>query len=169
MAGSGVTGSGAAGGSTVTGGAVGGGPAGGGADGGGMRTALRKAASHPAAAPLSVLAAGAAGAVHLYGTNPHEAGQWLLRCPFNWLTGLDCPTCGATRMVYDLMHGDVAAAFHDNAALLVLGVPAGLFLGWRWVREGLRGRRYRPSPGRVLTAVALTLTALWGIGRNLVG
>ncbi|MBQ0985395.1 DUF2752 domain-containing protein [Streptomyces sp. F63] len=134
-----------------------------------MRTVLRGAASHPAAAPLSVLAAGAAGAVHLYGTNPHEAGQWLLRCPFNWLTGLDCPTCGATRMVYDLMHGDVVAAFHDNAALLVLGLPAGLFLGWRWLRDGLRGRRYRPSPGRALTAAALTLTALWGIGRNLVG
>ncbi|WP_374223340.1 DUF2752 domain-containing protein [Streptomyces sp. F63] len=156
----GRAGSGAAGAGTARGRAAG---------GGGVRTVLRGAASHPAAAPLSVLAAGAAGAVHLYGTNPHEAGQWLLRCPFNWLTGLDCPTCGATRMVYDLMHGDVVAAFHDNAALLVLGLPAGLFLGWRWLRDGLRGRRYRPSPGRALTAAALTLTALWGIGRNLVG
>ncbi|KAF4405880.1 MULTISPECIES: DUF2752 domain-containing protein [Streptomyces] len=126
-------------------------------------------ASHPAAAPLGVLAAGAAGAVHLWGTNPHEAGQLLPRCPFNWATGLDCPTCGATRMTYDLLHGDLVAAFHDNAALLVFGVPAGAWLAYRWVRERLRGNRYRPSPGRTTTAVVLAGVALWGVGRNLAG
>ncbi|NJP99051.1 DUF2752 domain-containing protein [Streptomyces zingiberis] len=134
-----------------------------------MRARLRRARAHPAAPPLGALAAGAAAAAYLYRTDPHRPGQWLLYCPFRWLTGLDCPTCGATRMVYDLMHGDLAAAFHDNAALLLLGVPAGLWLGWRWLREGLRGRRYRPSPRRATLVTALTLTVLWGIGRNVVG
>ncbi len=125
--------------------------------------------SHPAAPPLATLAAGLAGAVYLWGTNPHEPGQLLPRCPFNLVTGLLCPACGGTRMAYDLMHGDVAAAFHDNALMLTLGVPAAAYLGGRWLVAGLRGRRYRPAPGKVGTAVVLGLAVAWTIARNLVG
>ncbi|MCX4777981.1 DUF2752 domain-containing protein [Streptomyces sp. NBC_01264] len=122
----------------------------------------------PAAAPLASLAVLGAGAAYLWGTDPHRPGQWLPRCPFNWLTGLDCPACGGTRMAYDILHGDFVAAFHDNAALLLLGLPLALFLYGRWVTEGLRGRKYHPVigiPGRaVIVGVALT----WTIVRNAV-
>jgi hypothetical protein len=123
------------------------------------------AVRHPAAAPLGALAAGLAGAAYLWGTNPHEPGHLLPRCPFNWATGLLCPACGGTRMAYDLMHGQFTAAFHDNAALL-LASPLVLWLLWRWLSEGLRGRRYRPElSGRGKVAV-LGIAVTWIVLRN---
>ncbi|WP_399552435.1 DUF2752 domain-containing protein [Streptomyces sp. YIM 98790] len=125
--------------------------------------------SHPAVPPLAVLGAGLAGGVHLWHTDPHQGGQLLPRCPFNWATGLLCPACGGTRMAYDLMHGDFAAAFHDNAALLLLGMPLGAYLGGRWLYEGVRGRRWKPRIGTAGTAVVLGLAVLWTVVRNLTG
>jgi hypothetical protein len=130
-----------------------------------LRTVLRR----PLALPLGLAAAAAAGAAYLYGTNPHQPGQLLPRCPFEWATGLLCPGCGGTRMTYDLMHGDVVAAFHDNAALLVLGLPAAGYLFVRMLREGLRGRHYRPQPTRLGTAAIVATAVVWAVGRNVVG
>lgn len=129
----------------------------------------RAALSHPAVAPLAALAAAAAGAAYLWGTDPHQAGQFLPRCPINWATGLLCPACGGTRMTYDLMHGDLLAALHDNAALLLLGLPAAAYLSTRWLYEGLRGRRYRPRLSTRGTVAVLTLAVAWSVTRNLVG
>jgi hypothetical protein len=123
--------------------------------------------THPAAPPLGLLAATAAGAAHLWDRNPHETGHLLPRCPFRWVTGLLCPACGGTRMAYDLMHGELRAAFHDNAALLVLGLPTAAYLCARWLCEGLRGRRYRPDLGRVGTAAVLGTALAWCAARNL--
>lgn len=124
---------------------------------------------HPLTAPLAALAAGGAGAVHLWGRDPHESGHVLPRCPFNWATGLLCPACGGTRMAYDLMHGDLVGAFHDNAALLVLGLPTAAYLGARRLWAGLRGRRWEPSPGRSGVAAVLATAVAWTLIRNLAG
>ncbi|ONK13651.1 DUF2752 domain-containing protein [Streptomyces sp. MP131-18] len=127
----------------------------------------RRLTSHPAAPPLAALGAGLAGAAYLWHTNPHEGGSFLPRCPLNWATGLECPACGGTRMAYDLLHADIAAAFQDNAVLLVLGVPLGAWLGGRWLVEGLRGRRYRPRFTRWQGTVVLGGAVLWAVLRNL--
>lgn len=120
---------------------------------------------HPATAPLATLVAGAAAAVYLYGTDPHQPGHWLPRCPFNWLTGLLCPACGGTRMAYDLMHGDVVRAFHDNA-LLLLAAPLALGLIGRWVVEGLRGRRWRLRVSPRVSLAVLGVAVTWTVVRN---
>lgn len=130
---------------------------------------VRRWTRHAAAAPLATLVAGVAGAAYLWGTNPHEPGGLLPRCPFNWATGLLCPACGGTRMTYDLMHGDFAAAFYDNAALLTLGLPLAAYLGGRWLVEGLRGRRYRPKLSPRGNAVVLGVAVVWTVARNLTG
>ncbi|MDK1476327.1 DUF2752 domain-containing protein [Streptomyces sp. 549] len=137
-----------------------------------MKAAARRGDAprvHPAVAPLAALAASAAGAVYLWGTDPHQPGQLLPRCPVNWATGLLCPACGGTRMAYDLLHGDVAAAFADNAVLLVLGVPLAAWLGGRWLVEGLRGRRYRPAIGTRGVGAILGIALVWVLVRNLSG
>ncbi|GGY92120.1 DUF2752 domain-containing protein [Streptomyces poonensis] len=122
---------------------------------------------HPAAAPLAVLAAGAAGSAYLYGTDPHEPGHLLPQCPFRLVTGLLCPACGGTRMVYDLMHGQFSQAWLDNRALLLVS-PWALALLGRWFVEGLRGRRWRPRlSGRAQAAVLLVAVA-WTVVRNAV-
>ncbi|MFF6954864.1 DUF2752 domain-containing protein [Streptomyces sp. NPDC008317] len=120
---------------------------------------------HPATAPLATLAAGVAGAVYLYGTDPHQPGHWLPRCPFNWATGLLCPACGGTRMVYDLMHGDVGRAFHDNGVLL-LAAPLALWLCGRWMVEGLRGRRRRLVVSPRVSLAVLCVAVTWTVVRN---
>ncbi|WP_326578334.1 DUF2752 domain-containing protein [Streptomyces sp. NBC_00487] len=121
---------------------------------------------HPAAAPFAVAAAGLAGAAYLYGTNPHEPSHLLPQCPFRYVTGLLCPACGGTRMVYDLMHGQFAAAWHDNRVLL-LAAPFALALLGRWFVEGVRGRRWRPELKPRTQALILGIAVTWTIVRNL--
>ncbi|MET8977834.1 DUF2752 domain-containing protein [Streptomyces sp. NPDC004539] len=130
-------------------------------------TPTRPFLRHPATAPLAVLVAGAAGSVYLYGTDPHQPGHLLPQCPFRLVTGLLCPACGGTRMVYDLMHGRWDAAWLDNRALL-LAAPFALALLGRWMWEGLvRRRHWRPRlSGRAQLAV-LGLAVLWTVVRNL--
>lgn len=132
-------------------------------------TRPRAALAHPAVPPLAVLAGAVAGAAYLWGTNPHETGHFLPRCPFNWATGLLCPACGGTRMAYDLMHGDLSAALRDNAALLLVGLPAAACLGARWLYEGLRGRRYRPTMGRLGRIAVMVAAVAWVVARNVTG
>lgn len=117
--------------------------------------------------PLSVLAAGAAGSVLLLFVDPNKPGNLLPKCPFKALTGLDCPGCGVTRMIHALLHGDVVAAWHFNAVLLVLGVPLVAWLLTRWTIGRWKGER-RPVPTSVGFAV-LAVTVVWGVGRNIAG
>lgn len=141
----------------------------GGAAAGGGLVRLRAALRHPLALPTGLAAFAAAGAAYLYRTNPHQPGQLLPRCPLEWATGLLCPGCGGTRMTYDLLHGDLVAAFHDNAAMLLLGLPAAAYLFTRMLREGLRGRHYRPEPSRLGTAAIVATALVWTVGRNVAG
>ena len=53
-------------------------------------------------------------------------------CVFHWLTGLECPSCGATRMCQALIRGDIQSAFQYNGCLLVLS-PIILGLVMRFV------------------------------------
>jgi hypothetical protein len=117
--------------------------------------------------PVAVAVGAVAGCGVLMFVNPNSPDSWLPRCPFNWLTGLDCPACGSTRMVHALLHGDVVAAWHFNAVMLVAGLP---LLAWLWLRWFRADRQGRPSPpvpkavGRTVIIVGLS----WAILRNLI-
>jgi len=50
-----------------------------------------------------------------------------LPCPLRLATGLDCPLCGGTRMAAALLHGDITAAWHYNAMVLVGVAAVGLW------------------------------------------
>ena len=41
------------------------------------------------------------------------------KCWFRQMTGLPCPTCGATRTALALSHGNLAAAWHQNPFMFV--------------------------------------------------
>jgi len=67
----------------------------------------------------AVSAAGAAGAWFLY-HHPPASTPYYPKCAFYVLTGLQCPGCGATRALYELLHGHVHAAWLLNPILFAL-------------------------------------------------
>jgi len=65
----------------------------------------------------------AAVAIFLFFFNPASpANQWFPKCPFRLLTGWQCPGCGSTRALYQLLHLHPLAAFKLNP-LMVLTLP----------------------------------------------
>ena len=88
-----------------------------------------------------------------------------LPCPFHWLTGLQCPGCGATRMCAAVLHGQWDSAWQANPMLLG-SLPVLLLLSGT---EEYCCYRQCPEP-RWLNIAACFLVAaflLFGIGRNL--
>lgn len=96
--------------------------------------------------------------------------EYMLSCPFHRLTGLDCPLCGAQRMLNALLRGEWGVAFESNP-LLMLSLP--LLLLWctrlAFPRFTQRHRGIMLSPlftDRALI-VYLVILLLWGVLRNL--
>ena len=109
----------------------------------------------------SAVVAAALGAWVLYTYAPTPDSLYP-RCVFHLATGLDCPGCGSTRAMHQLLHGNVAAAFRLNPILFAL---MGVFAVTS--PDLVRGRTpelfMRPWFG---WTVALGLIAFW-IVRNL--
>lgn len=119
---------------------------------------------HPVLIAVALILAAGAIAVAYYLFEP-SSGLYP-RCAFKLATGLDCPGCGSQRALHALLHGDIAAAWHSNAMLLV-GLPlVGLLLGARALRHR------RPSLERMLNSQGIILMllaalVLWTIVRNI--
>lgn len=117
--------------------------------------------------PLAVAAAAVAGCGVLLFVDPNQPGSLLPPCPLYALTGIQCPACGTTRMVHALLHGDLAAAWHFNAVMLLAGLP---LLAWLWVRWFRAARDGRPTPpvSRKVGVPVVALAVTWMVARNLV-
>ncbi|MCT9093575.1 DUF2752 domain-containing protein [Streptomyces sp. ASQP_92] len=119
-------------------------------------------------APLALAVVAVAGLAHLYGHSPYEPAQLLPRCPFHWVTGLNCPACGGTRMTYSLLHGDMGGALRANPVLLA-ALPFAWYAYGRWALAGLRGRSHRLSLGRRGVLLVLGTALAWTVVRNVLG
>ncbi len=110
---------------------------------------------------LGVLAVVAAGAV-LFWFNPAQYRLYPF-CLFHELTGLNCPGCGGTRALHYLLHGNLVAAFHANA-LLVISLPLFAWLGVRFAVRAVRGlsapRKISPAWFWFFLALAVVFTVL---------
>ena len=110
------------------------------------------------------VALGAAGLAYVGLRDPHDGGTLMPKCPVHLLTGLDCPACGGLRMTHDLLNGNLAAAWADNALLLLLA-PLLLVLLGKWALAWVAGRSYRiPVP---LASLILLTSVCWMLARNL--
>lgn len=131
----------------------------------------RPAVTDPGGGRLRVAAAlapalGGAGLWYLYNHPPYGEASLVPPCPLRALTGLYCPLCGATRMTYELLHGDPAAAFALNP-LLLTGLPLILLgAGWWWWQAVAHGRRVQGLSGAQGRAVLVAAVA-WACARNL--
>ena len=90
-------------------------------------------------APLAIFGCIFAACTYVLTNNPTDARPDPLGpCLFKTLTGLDCPGCGGTRMVWYLLHGDVwQAARHHLIALIA--VPVVLYAYFAWGAKRLLG------------------------------
>ena len=61
-----------------------------------------------------------------YNFDPEES-VFFPKCPFQLLTGLECPGCGSQRAIHALLHLDILSAFQYNA-LLIISIPYILLL-----------------------------------------
>jgi hypothetical protein len=87
-------------------------------------------------------------------------------CVWTALTGTQGPTCGGTRMMWYLLHGDlVQAARHHLPALL--GVPVAGYAWLRWTASAA-GRRLPALPGpRWLLLAYAASWLVFTVARNL--
>ena len=113
---------------------------------------------------LGALAVIAVGAV-LFWFDPAQY-RFYPFCFFHELTGLNCPGCGGTRALHWLLHGNVMAALHANA-LLVISLP---LFGWLALRFAV-GKTRRPNAAQRLSPLCfwgfLVLAVCFSVLRNL--
>ena len=76
------------------------------------------------------------GAALIYRFSPAEH-TFYPRCLFHALTGLQCPGCGATRALYQLLHLHFRDALHYNALFTVLAPFALLWFAF-WYYSVMR-------------------------------
>jgi Protein of unknown function (DUF2752) len=92
------------------------------------------------------------------------AGTWLPQCPLHEFTGLYCPGCGSTRMLYLLIHGHPLLAFRENAlAFMLLPIVLTSLIRQAIGHPALIAPRLPHRLGVAVAAVVLLFT----IARNL--
>ncbi|MGA2240842.1 MAG: DUF2752 domain-containing protein [Verrucomicrobiota bacterium] len=111
-----------------------------------------------------VVAALGSGAV-LFFFDPAKHGFFPV-CLFHSLTGLNCPGCGATRAAYQLLHGHLVRALHDNA-LFVLTLTALTVQGAWLVMRKIRKREVGFVMSPVMLWALLVTVFVFTVLRNL--
>jgi|ERR1700752_744359 len=105
------------------------------------------------------------GSVYVFVFEPGKTG-FFPSCPFKFFTGLNCPGCGSTRALHQLLHGHVEAAFLLNP-LFVIALP---FMAFAFLKHNaivFRGGvpRGNTIPASYLYALFFIVLSFW-IFRN---
>lgn len=87
------------------------------------------------------------------------------RCPFLVATGYECPGCGSQRAIHALLHGDIVAAWHFNAMLIVF-IPLIVTLLIAEFRRTAAPRFYRMVNSSYVIWGSAILLVVWWILRN---
>jgi len=126
---------------------------------------VRTARARALAVPLAGGATVAAAAALLHRTGGQDLGP-LATCWFHAGTGLYCPFCGTLRGVAALARGDMLAALHDNAPVMLLLGVAALIWGRR-ILFALAGRIVdQPRTNGRATLALATFFLVFAIYRN---
>lgn len=79
--------------------------------------------------------------VLLFLFNPAEV-SFFPKCPFRAITGCQCPGCGSTRALYQLLHGHIVAAFKLNP-LMIMTMPFIAYSLLGFTKSALTGKPQR--------------------------
>jgi len=118
-------------------------------------------------APLVVAATAMLACAAVWVGDPTTPNGPLPVCPTKALLGIDCPGCGSLRMLYSLMHGNLAAAVRFNAlGLVAVGLLVWAYGAWTYGR--VVGRRITSwQHHRWSAVVTLALVMTWFVVRNI--
>jgi hypothetical protein len=89
------------------------------------------------------------------------------RCPFYALTGYLCPGCGTQRAIHALLHGNIPAAYHFNALLLIALPYIAILLIAEATRKTLP-RFYTIVNSRPIIWFWFIIIILWWLIRNVI-
>lgn len=126
-----------------------------------FRGEVQKRKYHIRNAVMALLALAAVAVVYIY--NPTEV-NWMPKCVIFTLTGYRCPSCGSTRAVHALLHGNVNEALNLNPLMPVLLALAAAII-YRLLRRD-------DSPSRLTIGLLCAFVAVyivWGVTRNILG
>lgn len=98
----------------------------------------------------------------VYMVDPSEA-VWMPKCPWHALTGLDCPSCGSTRALHHMMHGELARGLEFNPMAPVLWILAAMLI----VVYASRPDRRASTSVRLLAGIYIVVYIVWGVVRNI--
>lgn len=105
------------------------------------------------------------GALYVYFYEPGRTG-FFPPCLFRTLTGLQCPGCGVTRALHQIVHGHFEAAFMLNP-LFLISIPFLLIAFLRYSIIVLNGGipRRNALPPKYIYAIFFIVLSFW-IFRN---
>jgi len=101
------------------------------------------------------------GAVYVFAFEPGKTGIFP-PCVFRQLTGLQCPGCGSTRALHQLLHGHFVAAFTLNP-LFVIATPLLLYVLLKYTTLSFRGITPKPNalPARYIYLIFVVIVSFW--------
>ena len=107
----------------------------------------------------------AIGAAYVFAFEPGKTGLFPI-CMFRFLTGYQCPGCGSTRAMHQILHGHLLAAFMLNP-LFLIALPFIFYAFLRYTITVMRGGVPRPNalPASYIYAIFFVVVSFW-IFRN---
>lgn len=106
--------------------------------------------------------------VLVYGFFDPTRVSFFPKCLFHQLTGLQCPGCGSQRALHQLLHLNVAGAFHYNA-FMVLCIPLLGFLLFAELFAARFPRVHQAAHNTWFSWTILVIVLLWWLLRNIFG
>lgn len=88
-------------------------------------------------------------------------------CPLHFITGLQCPGCGTTRMCMALLHLDFKAAFAANPAVLCL-LPLMAMNAAQMIWLFIHRAKTKSAPTEIINWFAVGVLVIFGVIRNLI-
>ena len=104
----------------------------------------------------------------LYIYDPSDT-LWIPKCWFKLITNLDCPSCGAQRAIYELLHGNIREAFTCNPYMFCIS-PYVILILITFVIPENRATKLRNFCYHWITIATFVLSVLvWWVLRNILG
>lgn len=88
--------------------------------------------------------------------------SFAINCPFHELTGLYCPGCGISRMIFSIMKLDFYQAFRFNPLIFIM---LGLYLLIKFINIFFKKKKI--IIGNKQSVILLIIVIMYGILRNI--